>query len=72
MAYIVNKIAIIARIGNVLSSLLPAIHSLTGCDITSKVGTKKAALKADPELHLVNFGRSSFLSPSDIRKVELY
>ena len=26
--------------------ILPALHALTGCDTTSKVGTKKAALKA--------------------------
>ena len=26
--------------------ILPAVHALTGCDTTSKVGTKKAALKA--------------------------
>lgn len=28
-----------------ISSVLPAIHAFSGCDTTSKVGTKKAALK---------------------------
>jgi len=32
------------RLGQRLCAVLPAVHSLTGCDITSKVGTKKAAL----------------------------
>ncbi|KAG1674175.1 FAD-dependent oxidoreductase domain-containing protein 2 [Nymphon striatum] len=41
-----------------LCTVLPAIHSLTGCDITSKIGTKKAALKANPETHLQGFGTS--------------
>ena len=37
---------------------LPAAHSLTGCDTVSKVGTKHAALKALPSVHLENFGTS--------------
>ena len=31
-------------------------HILTGCDLTSKVGTKAAALKAFPERFLKDFG----------------
>ena len=31
------------RLGADLCSVLPAVHSLTGCDIASKVGTKHAA-----------------------------
>ncbi|KAG1662222.1 hypothetical protein GQR58_021027 [Nymphon striatum] len=47
-----------ASLGRDLCTVLPAIHSLTGCDITSKIGTKKAALKANPETHLQGFGTS--------------
>ena len=35
------------RQGNDLCMVLPALHSLTGCDITSKIGTKKAALQSN-------------------------
>ena len=47
------------RMGSDLVSVLPALHSLTGCDVTSKIGTKKSALKANPQLLLKNFGTSS-------------
>ena len=37
-----------ARLGSDdLSTVLPEPHSLTGCDITSNIGTKKAALDAE-------------------------
>ena len=32
--------------------VLPALHSLTGCDIASEVGTKKVGLKAKPNTSL--------------------
>lgn len=32
-------------------------YTLTGCDFTSKVGTKQAALKANPTTYLKQFGR---------------
>ena len=41
-----------ARLDQNLCNLLPGLHSLSGCDITSKIGTKKAALMANPERHL--------------------
>ena len=31
-------------------------HTLTGCDVTSKTGSKSAACKACPEKHLHDFG----------------
>ena len=43
-------------IGEDVALQLPAAHSLTGCDTVSKVGTKHAALKALPSVHLENFG----------------
>ena len=60
------------RLGSNFCAVLPAIHSLTGCDITSKVGTKKAALKAEPVEFLKHFGKSPTLSPPIIRKAESY
>ena len=38
------------RIGPSLCKVLPTIHTLTGCDYTSEVGTKLAALTANPEI----------------------
>ena len=37
------------------------VHILTGCDITSKIGIKSAALKSDPHMYLKNFGESELL-----------
>ena len=31
-------------------------HVLTGCDVTSKVGTKFRALNSEPEKYLMSFG----------------
>lgn len=44
-----------------LCDVLPAVHSLTGCDTTSKFGTKAGALKANPLSFLQGFG----LNPND-------
>ena len=43
-------------LGDELTRCLPALHALTGCDTTSKVSTKPAALKA-----LRKPGSSSFI-----------
>ena len=59
-------------LGGLLCDVLPAVHSLTGCDITSKVGTKKAALKAQPQKLLKHFGRSPSLSEQMVKNTELY
>ena len=55
-----------------LCTVLPALHSLTGCDITSKIGTKKAALKADPKIHLHGFGTTTPLTSATIQRAEQY
>ena len=55
-----------------LFSVLPALHALTGCDITSKIGTKKAALVADPIKYLASFGKIATLSERDIQLAEEY
>ena len=59
------------RLGADLCAVLPALHSLTGCDITSKIGTKKAALKADPKSHLQGFGATAPLT-SLVKHAEEY
>ena len=45
---------------------------LTGCDTTSRVGTKKAALKANPENFLGQFGMLPTLPQTIIKKAEEY
>jgi hypothetical protein len=61
-----------ARLGPLMCTVLPAVHNLTGCDITSKIGTKKAALKADPVAYLQGFGATAPLTPSVIQYAEQY
>ena len=48
-----------SNIGLDICSVLPALHALTGCDYTSKVGTKAAAVEAYPEKYLKYFGIAS-------------
>lgn len=60
------------RLGADLCSVLPAVHSLTGCDIASKVGTKHAALKADPVKNLRNFGTDVEIDQDTIKIAEKY
>ena len=55
-----------------LPKVLPALHSLTGSDITSKVGTKKAALKAEPVKHLQGFGAFSKMNDTVSHEAEKY
>ena len=60
------------RLGCSPCAVLPAIHSLTGCDVTSKVGTKKAALEAQPEKLLKDFGKSPTISLPVVTNAECY
>ena len=57
-----------------LCSVLPAIHILTGCDTTSKVGTKLSALKSPAAQLLSEFGKSLSSPNQDeiIHKAEQY
>ena len=53
--------ASVQDLSNSVVKLLPAVHTLSGCDTTSKVGTKLQAFKAahKPEYELLNmFGIS--------------
>ena len=39
----IHEIATI--IDNTITDILPQVHALTGCDTTSKIGTKRSALQ---------------------------
>lgn len=60
------------KIGRGLCQVLPAVHTLTGCDYTSKVGTKHAALMANPETHLNDFMVAKESIDNAIVKAEAY
>ena len=45
---------------------------LTGCDVTSKVGTKAAALDSEPELYLESFGEMNEPFLGSFEKAEKY
>ena len=47
---------LVVQLEESLCKVLPAIHTLTGCDYTSKFGTKATSLKASPETFLKVFG----------------
>ena len=57
-------------IGQQLSSVILLMHILTGCDVTSKIGTKAAVLKTQPENYLMNFGEHSTLTDKNINAAE--
>ena len=45
-----------ASLSRDICEVLPAVHSQTGCDYTSKVGSKKAAIECNPAYYLKGFG----------------
>jgi hypothetical protein len=47
-----------SKLGLDVCKVWPALHVLTGSDTISKVGTKHAAVKANPVNYLMNFGYS--------------
>ena len=46
------------------------MHLGTGCDYLNKIGTKHAALNANPENYLSNFCKGLELSVDEISKAE--
>lgn len=54
-----------ARHGPELCAVLPALYHLTGADYTSKVGTKRSALRASPVRFFGNFakGKNKYIFP---------
>ena len=66
----VHELAV--QLGDPLCKVLPAVHTLTGCDYTSKFGTKAAALKASPETFLKGFGTTEVDIENTIQLAEKY
>ncbi|KAL8622995.1 hypothetical protein ACOMHN_027116 [Nucella lapillus] len=62
----------VSRLGAPLAKSLIKAHILTGDDCMSKVGTKYAAMAADPVQHLTNFGETDSLSEQDEALAEKY
>lgn len=60
------------QLGEPTCNVLPAVHTLTGCDYTSKFGTKYAALKATPVAFLKNFGQLDVNIEDQIKLAEEY
>jgi len=60
------------RIGKEVCYLLPLVHTLTGCDYTSKVGTKHAALNASPSECLQDFDSSPSCTDDFAASCEAY
>ena len=60
------------KLGAATCKVLLAVHILTGCDITSKVGTKAAALKAHPLKYLSGFAQDIDSVEEDIEMAEQY
>jgi len=58
------------KIGANKSRMILKAHILTGSHVTSKVGTKTAALKAKPERYLQGFGENTFVT--DLAQAEKY
>ncbi len=63
-----NTYMLFKRVGSKLCGVFPAIHTLTGCDYTSRIGTKKAALKANCVDLLQHFGESTCMQQSKAKK----
>lgn len=59
-------------IGNELSQSIIKLHVLTGCDTTSKIGTKHAALDCNPLPGLSQFAEAHILTESEILLAEEY
>ena len=60
-------------VGQSMCDVLPAVHALGGCDVTSKFGNKYASLKADPTKLLIGFGqRDATMSDVECMNAEKY
>ena len=60
------------RIGQELCYLLPLVHTLTGCDHTSKVGIKYAALNVNQSEYLRNFDSGQSCTDDFVASCEAY
>ena len=55
-----------------MSQIILKTHILTGCDVTSKIGTKIAALNSEPEKYLKEFGEREEPSYDSFEDAERY
>ena len=63
---------LVQKLNNVLVECLHAIHALSGCDTTSKVGPKTACLNKSLDLDLINdFGKAP-MTESMIKQAEMF
>ena len=69
--HVISIHSLFAKLGRQLYKILPLVHILTDCDVTSKIGTKQAALKCHV-CQLVNFGSTDLPDPSILRLAEGY
>jgi len=60
------------NLGQPMCDVLPAVHTLTGCDVTSKLGIKSAGIKADPSMYLKDFGKLEGDVPETLCNAEKY
>ena len=61
-----------SNIGHEMSSVFLQLHVLTGCDVTSKRGTKYGTLNAKPIDYLKRFGQSKNVCHKEAEKAESY
>ena len=55
-----------------VSSSLPAIHGFSGCDLTSKMGPKHAALRKSMDLDLLHKCGVDILSKDTLTNAEIF
>ena len=60
------------NLGETKSNLVMKIHILYGCDVTSKIGTKSAALKRKSDEYLQLFGEKHVDSELAFNNAEKY
>ena len=61
-----------SSIGHEMCSVILRLHVLTGCNVTSKIGTKYGALNAKPIDYLKTFGQIKNLCHEKAEKAESY
>ena len=60
------------RMGEPLCRVKVKAHVLTGDDVTSKIGTKLAAMQCNPTVCLTEFAERAELPETEISQVEKY
>ena len=63
---------IATSLGETKSKLIMKIHIVSGCDVTSKIGTESAALKKNPDEYLQLFGEKGVDNDLAFKNAEKY